>query len=98
MSDNLKLITDHKWRPFRFDYDVPPRILAKDFNYQNRDEARDGFFKYRRRWYHLDQFVDAGPDLPLARFDGLLSDTFFSGVAIKLATHGETYRVARFYR
>ena len=34
----------------------------------------------------------------LADFDGILNDTFFSGIAIKLDQHGETYRVARFYR
>jgi len=97
----LTIVTDHKWKQFRYRYEVPAKVLADQFDYQNEEEAFDGFFRYRGVWYHLDQFVTTHPnpwggnsELLSLGFDGFASDSFFSGVAIKVSTDGEEYQVA----
>jgi hypothetical protein len=86
--------TDHKWRPFVYSYEVPAKILASEFDYQDREETIDGFFEYHGCWYHLDQFMRTSAEgLGLLGWDGYAGDSFFSGVAIKLSSDGETYQV-----
>lgn len=92
----LTILTDHKWRNFKYDYEVPKRILANEFDYQDRDETSDGFFRYRRSWYHIDQFMQStNPEFK--EWHGYLNHSFFSGVLIKLSSDGEQYQVATFY-
>ena len=95
MADSLTVITNHAEREFIYGLDVPPKVLADDFDWLDEEEAAgDGFIHYRRRWYHIDEFMSSVPPQLGDRYDGWLSDTFFSGVAIKLSDDGETYRIA----
>lgn len=91
----LTIKSDHKWKAFQYRGGVPKRILASEFDYQKEDEATDGFFKYRGHWYHVDQFtvvpLEVGP-----YWSGYLSDSYCSGILIKLSTDGECYQVATF--
>ena len=94
MSD-LTIKTNRRWRDFVYRHDVPAKVLADQFDYQDGEDVIDGFFCYRGRWYHIDQFMRCGG--PLAEWDGVLNDSFFSGVAIKVSRDGERYQVATFY-
>lgn len=89
----MKVITNHHWRQFRYRYEVPPEVLADQFDYQDADESTDGFFQYRGSWYHLDDFqvCNAGE---LQEWDGFAPDSYFSGVAIRLSDDCEEYQVA----
>jgi len=92
--------TDHKWKPFAYRNEVPAKVLSSQFDYQDEDEAIDGFFCYRGYWYHLDQFMNISTDEwsgMLKDWHGFHGDTFFSGIAIKLSKDGETYQVATVY-
>jgi len=86
----MRVITDHKWKPFRYRYEVPARILKSEFDYQDPEDTLDGFFCYRGIWYHLDQFEAT----QIEGYHGFHPDSFFSGVAIRISDDGEQYQVA----
>lgn len=98
MSD-LTVKTDRKWRNFKYGYEVPKSVLTSQFDYLEDDAAGGGFIHYRRRWYHLSDFMVPSEGNPLKSlgWQGYLNDTYFSGVAIEVSRDGEQYRIATFY-
>lgn len=95
----LTVKTDRKWRDFKYGDEVPKRVLASQFGHLEDGEADDGFIHYRRRWYHLSDFMVPSNGSPLKSlgWQGYLNDTYFSGVAIEVSRDGEQYRIATFY-
>jgi hypothetical protein len=89
--------TNRHWRDLVYRQDVPADILASDFSYQNPEEALDGFFCYRGRWYHLDGFMPTGNHTYLAEWDGYASDSYFSGIVIKLSRDSEQIKVGTYF-
>ena len=85
--------TDHKWRDLVYRHDVPERILKSEFDYQDAGETSDGFFCYRGRWYHLDEFMPTN----LAGWHGYAGDSYFSGVVIKLSNDGEQIKIGTYF-
>jgi hypothetical protein len=89
--------TDRKWKQFKYRDEVPKKVLADQFDYQDEDVI-DGYFKYRGYWYHTDMFMRLGHGAPSAfsGWDGYHSDSAFSGVLIKLSPDGEEYQVGTY--
>ena len=83
-----RIITNHHWRQFKYRYEVPPSVLEDQFDLCDDD---DGFIHYRGRWYHLSEFMVTDQ---FSEWDGFHSDSFFSGILIKLSDDGEEYQVA----
>lgn len=94
----MKIYTDNKWKQFKYRYEVPKCILKTEFDYQDPEEATDGFFQYKRAWYHLDMFMRMPNNAPkeLKKWDGYLNDSAFSGVLIKVSNDSEEYKIATF--
>lgn len=94
----MKIYTDNKWKDFKYRDEVPAKVLREEFDYQDEDEVYDGYFKYRGSWYHTDEFMRFGPGMPseFRKWDGYLSDSFYSGVLIKISPDGEQYKVGTF--
>ncbi len=90
---NPKIVTDHKWKNFKYANEVPQGVLASEFDYQDRDHVVDEFFCYRGSWYHLDMFMRC--ELP--GWSGYHGDTYFSGVLIKISHDGEQYQVGMMF-
>ena len=92
-----KVTTDRKWKPFQSRYEVPKRVLESQFDYLDED-ASDMYFKYGRTWYHTSQFerIPSSSDA-LSGWDGLLAESWSSGVLIKLSPDAEQYQVGYFY-
>ena len=92
----MKIITDHKWKPFTYRCDVPESILGDQFDWTNEEEHTDGFFKYRKWWYHLGDFMRVDPVIQneMKEWHGIAHDSYFSGVLIKLSDDGEEYMIA----
>lgn len=91
--NDLKITTDHKWKPFKYRQEVPKKVIKSQFDYQDGEECIDDFFCYKGNWYHIDQFMTVGDNSPLKGWDGYSSDSFFSGIVIKLKPDGEEYMV-----
>ena len=89
--------TNHQWRNLAYRSEVPAAVLASDFDYQDADETLDGFFCYRGHWYHVDQFTTVNGNADLAGWDGYASDSYFSGVVIKLSRDGEQVQVGTYF-
>ena len=92
---NYEIITDHKWKQFKYGAELPNKVFNDDFDWMNDDDKHDGFISYRGRWYHLSEFMRA--DRLYDKYDGVLSDTMFSGVLIKISDDCENYQIATIY-
>ena len=87
--------TNNQWRDLVYRHDVPAKVLADQFDYQDAEEVLDGFFHYHGEWYHLDQFMHS--DNPaFGDWQGVASDSFFSGVVIKLSKDGEQIKIGTY--
>ena len=94
----LTIKTNHHWRDFVYRSDVPVAILADRFEHLSEDDATDGFFCYRGWWYHLSDFMALRglTEPPTSNWDGYLSDSYFSGVVLKVSADGERYMVGTY--
>lgn len=99
----LELTTNNHDRHFIYRHDVPAKILADQFDYLD-DDTFDGFICYKGHWYHTSCFMRL-PDViseiwdndsPLREWHGYASDSYFSGVVIKISDDGETYRIGTY--
>lgn len=96
----MKITTDHKWKEFKYDYQVPNRIRQDYLEYQTEQDLYDGWIHYRNRWYHLSNFLrmDEGMKTDFeGTWHGYLSDSVWSGVLIELSEDGEGYRIGSYY-
>ena len=89
--------TNRQWRNFQYRDQVPQKVLESQFSHLNgEDEAYDSYFKYRGTWYHLSDFLGASGISELKAWDGYASDSYFSGVVVKVSRDGEKYRVGTY--
>lgn len=77
------------WRNFKYRYEVPKRVLKDQFDHLSDDDM-DGYFKFRRYWYHLSDFERTS----IPGWDGVHGDSYFSGVLLKVSKDGEQYQAA----
>src|SRR5262245_379 len=85
----LTIKTDHKWRNLSYRNEVPESVLKDQFDYLSEDDSADGFFEYRGHWYHTSYFFQAEGCDEFGDWHGYASDSYFSGVVIKLSDDGE---------
>jgi hypothetical protein len=107
-KDGITIKTDNKWRNLLYGYELPKK-QRKQFDYIKSDEEFEtrNFAKYRGNYYDVGEFQllptigdSSGKHVvyPVFRgWDGYMSDTYFSGVVIKLSSDGEQYKIGRFY-
>ena len=103
MKTIVEIITDHKWKNFRYGYEVPAKIRLEDYDWLEDEEKFDKWIKYRDRYYHLSEFMNlhnkihcVNPPEFMDGYDGYISDSFFSGVLIKISEDGEQYKIATY--
>jgi hypothetical protein len=93
----MKIYTDHKWKQLKYRTEVPEKVLKAYFDHLTGDDNFDGYISYRKRWYHVSDFMMTGKDSPFPKkWDGYSSDSFFSGILIHLSDDGETYQIATY--
>ena len=93
----MNIITDNKWKKFKCRNEVPKKILKSRFDYQDAEGSFDGFIFYRKVWYHLDNFLVCGKSSPFPKnWEGYTSDSFFSGVLLRVSPDGERYMIATY--
>jgi hypothetical protein len=91
-----KIITDNKWKNFKYRNEVPKSVLSDEFHYQD-DDVGDGYIFYNHNWYHIDQFMRLSGTHPFHGWEAYSGDSFFSGVVIKVSKDGEQYMIGRYY-
>ena len=97
----MRIMTDHKWKNFKQLHEVPKK-LADDFDWLDEDSKFTNWIWYRKRLYHLSDFMDLSnrfyvTESPFPKpWHGYLSDSFFSGVLIEISDDGEQYRIGTY--
>jgi len=95
-----RIITDHKWHNFKYRNEVPKKVLKDQFSHLDKDDNFDNFFKYKNYWYHISDFIrveNIHENDEFHKWHGYTSDTFFSGVLIKMDEDNEQYMVGMYF-
>lgn len=93
------ITTNHNWRLSLYGYQLTDQEQA-EFDWL--DWGKDGdawgetFFKYKGQVYSLDEFMWVSPGSPFEGWDGYHSDSFFSGVVVRLADDGDHYQIGTY--
>jgi len=83
----LQIKSNGQARPIVSRFEVPDSILASEFDWTDPEDS-GWFFKYRGVWYSLEDFTHAPESL--SGWDAYHSETYFSGVVIRLTDDGES--------
>lgn len=81
----MKVKSNGAKRPIVTRDEVPPEVLASEFDWLDPDTQGD-FFKYRGTWYELGEFVTSN----VTGWDGIATQTYFSGVVVRLCDGGQS--------
>jgi len=93
----MKIYTDHKWKQFKYRTEVPDKVSKDYFDHLTEEDNFDGYISYRKRWYHVSDFMVISNNAPFPnKWSGYASDSFFSGILIRLSDDGETYQIATY--
>ncbi len=94
----MEIITNNTPRELVCFLDIPA-AKQDDFDYLDTDEhCSPRFVKYKGEYYDTFEFTRVGgTSNPLKGWDGVQSDTFFSGVLIKWRDEYEAVIVGRYY-
>ena len=90
-----KIYTNNHQRQFLYFYELTEKE-KKELDWIEDDTA--SVFRYRGNVYSLDEFVRIdknNPFYPLG-YHGYHSDSYFSGILIKVSDDGESYQVATY--
>jgi hypothetical protein len=97
MKQTITVKTNNHWHNFKYRDEVPAAILGSEFDYQDEDDSFDGFIQYRGNWYHLDGFMRMDSTSELSDWHGYASDSYFSGVVIRVSEDGEQYQIGTYF-
>lgn len=86
----MKIITNNHYRNILHAYDLTSKELA-DFDYL--EEGEGSFIRYKGRVWDIGEFMRTD----LKDWDGISSETYFSGAVIKLSEDGDTVKVGYVY-
>lgn len=94
----MDIITNHNWRNFLYGYELTESEKS-DFDWIDSEEIDStDFIKYKNRIYSISEFlyIPENSSIP-GDWDGYISDSYFSGVLIKLnPENSDQYKIATF--
>ena len=91
------IITNNKPRPIMFGYELTAKERL-EFDYYTSDELNDAeFFRYRGQMYDLGEFMPTSGNLRALGWQGIATDTYFSGTIVRIDQDGEYVIVGRCY-
>ena len=94
-ENNMTIKTNHNYRPLLNAYELTKRELNILGNYLEEDAM---YFRYKGEIYNLGDFTRTASlhEGPLKEWDGYLSDSFFSGIVIKLNEEFDMVKVGTY--
>ena len=100
----LTIKTNNQPRKLRSFHDFSPAEqlkMCEHFDWMDNDElvTSHSFFKYRDNFYHLSEFLNLTPLAPseLQDWHGYSSDSYFSGILVRLVDDNESVVVATYF-
>ena len=93
----MEVITNHHWRPFKYYQDFSEKEqneIDDSYDWMSQEERETAdWIEYRNRVYCTQDFMaDRNDRFP--GWHGYLTDSFFSGLLIKLSDCGDAYKIA----
>ena len=94
----MRIISNYQERDILFSHEVPPSVLDREFNYHSSEERENAlFFVYKKQYYCLDQFMRTTDETMKDKgWDGYHSDSFFSGILVRLDLENDKVKVATY--
>lgn len=90
----VTIITNNQMRDILRGFQLPKKY-RKEFDYLTDEEYGDyEFFVYKKQAYALIEFIHSDS---FKNWHGVIGDTFFSGVLIRVVNYGDSVIVGRFY-
>lgn len=89
----MKVQTNNHWRDLIYHHELTPEEKEDLFLDPSDDSL---YLRYRGEVYALSEFMRINPSVtpsPLNEWHGMLSDTFFTGILIRLDDEGERCQV-----
>jgi hypothetical protein len=86
----MKITTNNQYREILNAYDLTPSELE---SFDHLEDGDGSFIRYKGRVWELGEFTRTD----MGGWDGISSDTYFSGAVIKLSEDGETVKVGYVY-
>ena len=94
-ESGLVIKSDGKWKNLKYGYEVPKKVLSREFDWLEGGEDSDGFINWRGHWYHTSEFMRVEG---IPGWTGIKNESFSSGVLLKLSSNGERYQIASYYQ
>jgi hypothetical protein len=106
MSD-ITIITNSVPREILEGWEIPADVRVQfayvDWDAVDRGDDSASFFRYKGEWYDLGDIPAVYPvrnlshGSPFAGWDGVASDSFFSGILVRYCDDHESIVVGRYY-
>jgi hypothetical protein len=99
--DKPTIKTDRKWKDFIYGYQLTEKE-KNDLDYRKWDDPEDdcrsmSFFRYHGNIYDLGEIMRLDDKTLFPGWHGYSSDTYFSGIVIKVSNDGERYQVGYYF-
>ena len=88
----LQVVSNYHERNFLYSYDIPDSVLAY-YDWLSNEEKSDNWMKYKNEYYHISDFMRYDDEY----WNGIVSDTYSSGIFIRISDDCETYQIAYYY-
>lgn len=100
MTDSCKIKTNWQPRNVIYWHELTDKE-KEEFNYLDSEDEQESaaFFRYKGWTYDLGEFMRIGPTRLTGweKFDGYLSDSFFSGILVRYVDHHAEQVIAATY-
>ncbi len=94
----MNITTNHHWHNFLYGYELTTAERA-EFDYLDDIDAHD-FIRYRGEVYDPSEFIRIDHNISqfgdLSAWHGYRSDSYFSGLLLRLSDDGEQYQIATY--
>lgn len=96
--NTVTIKTNYHWHNFLQGYELPEN-QREEFHWLNGSQFDEQtFIKYKGQYYALNEFmtIEHAGDV-FKGWHGYLSDSYFSGVLLRVSDDGEQYQIATYY-
>jgi hypothetical protein len=99
MNAEMTIKTNNHVRKFYYLFELPKKVQEEEFsNFEVKEEHEtDQYIKYKGNFYSFGNFMRLSENHPFPGWDGYSSDSFFSGLVIKLLDDGESYIIGTYF-
>ena len=95
--DGITITWSNNWQEIKYSHEVPKKILA-EYDWLKEEDKSTGWVKYNKTWHHLSDFMRLDKNSPFGdEWHGYHSDSYFSGILIKISDDGDGVILGSYY-